>query len=503
MKSSITKSIGWAFVLVAMLNPSQLTAQQNPRYRLVDLGTLGGPHSYGSVNGDGFQLLNNSGTVASAADLGVPDPNAGFFCYVLDCFQQHAFRWRDGVMTDIGALPPNNNSAAGSINARGWITGQSQSAEIDPVLGIPEFCAVLWKHGQMTDLGTLDGGTESLGIYVNDSGQVVGFSTINSTPDPLGFFGEPTHTFIWERGVMRDIGTLGGQDAFPGTSCSEQPRNVVVGMSSLSSTPNPTTGQPTMDYFLWKDGKMTDLGSLGGTMTGFTGCANHRGQVIGESTLPGDSMLHAFLWDGTMTDLGTLGGDNSEAIWINDAGEIAGSADLPGNQRHDAVLWKNGAIHDLGTVSGDPCSRGRGINARGQVVGGSSDCRNFLHAFLWERGGPMLDLNTVIASGSGFQLTNAFNINDRGEILAKAAPLGFTPNDDEDLGHLVLLVPCDSVDDDEGCGGSTQGSALTTRATASSIVKLGPSPMRPLPAAEWRAQFAQRLHLQPKGTPKN
>ena len=214
---------------------------------------------------------------------------------------------------------------------------------------------------------------------------------------------------------------------------------------------------------------MTDLGSLGGTMTGFTGCANHRGQVIGESTLPGDSMLHAFLWDGTMTDLGTLGGDNSEAIWINDAGEIAGSADLPGNQRHDAVLWKNGAIHDLGTVSGDPCSRGRGINARGQVVGGSSDCRNFLHAFLWERGGPMLDLNTVIASGSGFQLTNAFNINDRGEILAKAAPLGFTPNDDEDLGHLVLLVPCHSVDDDEGCGGSTQGSALTTRATASSI----------------------------------
>jgi hypothetical protein len=38
----------------------------------------------------------------------------------------------------------------------------------------------------------------------------------------------------------------------------------------------------------------------------------------------------------------------------------------------------------------------------------------------------MLDLNTLIAPGSGFQLTNAFNINDRGEILAKAAPLGFT-----------------------------------------------------------------------------
>jgi probable HAF family extracellular repeat protein len=49
------------------------------------------------------------------------------------------------------------------------------------------------------------------------------------------------------------------------------------------------------------------------------------------------------------------------------------------------------------------------LNARGQVVGGSSDCANFLHAFLWEEGGPMLDLNILIPPGSGYQLTNAFN----------------------------------------------------------------------------------------------
>jgi len=55
----------------------------------------------------------------------------------------------------------------------------------------------------------------------------------------------------------------------------------------------------------------------------------------------------------------------------------------------------------------------------------------------------MVDLNTLIQPGTGYQLTNAININDRGEILAKAAPLGFTPNDDADLGHLALLIPCD------------------------------------------------------------
>ena len=55
----------------------------------------------------------------------------------------------------------------------------------------------------------------------------------------------------------------------------------------------------------------------------------------------------------------------------------------------------------------------------------------------------MIDLNTVIPPGSGLQLTNAFNINDRGEILAKSVPEGVTPVDDEDLGHVVLLVPCE------------------------------------------------------------
>src|SRR5215469_5826787 len=214
MKCQKTISAAVFALSLVVITSSWLAAQseaatntKHHHYKFIDLGTLGGPHSYGSVNGDGFSLLNNSGVVASSADLSVPDPNAAFFCFDPDCFQAHASKWKHGVITDLGALPGNNNSAAGSINARGWATGQSQTSTLDPILGIPEFRGALWKNGQVINLGTLETGTESLGIYVNDAGQVIGFSTISiEQNDPVGFIGFPTHTFIWQNGEKLDIG---------------------------------------------------------------------------------------------------------------------------------------------------------------------------------------------------------------------------------------------------------------------------------------------------------
>ncbi|MGA8607836.1 MAG: hypothetical protein WB616_13190 [Candidatus Sulfotelmatobacter sp.] len=451
------------FIVLVVPYPA---AAQSHHYKLIDIGTLGGPIGYGSVNGDGFRLLNNSGAVVSFADTPFPDPNQAyevFGCYDPDCYQGHAFRWKDGVMTDLGTLPGKNNSAAGSINSHGWITGQSQSSVIDPNLGIPEFRAVLWRHGQITDLGTLPGGNEALGIFVNDSDQVVGFSD-NGIPDPFSLFlsGTQIHTFLWQKGTMQDIGTLGGPDAVPSADCGVAPPDQVVGASYTSSSPNAWSGIPTLDSFFWNHGVMTDLGTLGGTI-GNAQCVNHRGQIIGTSDLSGDLIgnYHAFLWqDGVMTDLGTLGGDYSSAIWLNDAGEVAGFAALP-DQSHHPVIWEAGQIKDLGTVENDPCGQALSLNARGQIVGGTSDCSYFLHAFLWEHGGPILDLNTLIPAGSGLQLTFALDINDQGEILAKALPLGGNPYQDADLyGHLVLLVPCE-----EEAGESCEASLLPASAT--------------------------------------
>ena len=72
--------------------------------------------------------------------------------------------------------------------------------------------AVLWKDSQIVDLGTLEGGYESVAFTVNSRGQVAGVSQ-NLVPDPFDPFGTQQRTFLWENGVMQDLGTLGGPDS--------------------------------------------------------------------------------------------------------------------------------------------------------------------------------------------------------------------------------------------------------------------------------------------------
>src|ERR1700758_4331466 len=135
-------------------------AVEHHHYKLIDLGTLGGPSAYKSVNAPGYQVLNNAGEIAFAADTPMPDPYCSF---VADCLVAHATRWRKGDITDLGALPGiANGSASGAINARGWITGQSEDGDIDPLSGLLEIHATLWQDNRITDLGTLGDGHWSL-----------------------------------------------------------------------------------------------------------------------------------------------------------------------------------------------------------------------------------------------------------------------------------------------------------------------------------------------------
>jgi probable HAF family extracellular repeat protein len=90
------------------------------------------------------------------------------------------------------------------------ISGISQNGLLDPLTGAPEFRAVLWKDGNLADLGTF-GGNNSCAGAVNDRGQVVGgAATSMDDPFSLCFGPQQTRAFLWENGSKQD---LGGPDA--------------------------------------------------------------------------------------------------------------------------------------------------------------------------------------------------------------------------------------------------------------------------------------------------
>jgi probable HAF family extracellular repeat protein len=466
-------------------NPSQDHKPKHHTYKLIEIGTFGGPSS--SVAGPGVKLVNDRGTGIGGADTPTSDSPD---CFFGDCFIQHGFTWQNGVITDVGALPGVNSSFPNEINDRGVIVGVSENGLIDPLVGGPEINAVVWKDGQIVNLGTL-GGNQSFGFSINNRDQAVGVA-LNAIPDPFSLFGLGTQTraFLWQHGVMQDLGTLGGPDAVPGNI---NKRGQVCGNSYTNSTPNQNTGIPTLDPFLWDRGRMIDLGTLGGTI-GSSTYLNERGEITGTSNLAEDLTFHPFLWSrGVLTDLGTFGGDNGQPSWLSDDGDVVGKADLPGSNKHDGFLWSRGIMTDLGTVDGDPCSNALAINSNGQIVGGSGNCSSFSHAFIWEDGGPMVDLNNLVSSGDGLQLLSAQYVSDRGEITGDAVlPSGDT--------RAFLLIPDGDCDDNcEGRIAASQNTAALEQYPAT--MKQGnETPIRP--AERLRNMMRQRYHIPGQPAPQ-
>jgi probable HAF family extracellular repeat protein len=263
------------------------------------------------------------------------------------------------AVVDLGTLG-GTGSAATDINNAGQVVGWAQNAA-----GARR--AFLWTHDTLVDLGTL-GGDSSVASAINDRGQVVGLTT-NAAGE--------ARVFLWTNGVMQDLGpTFASQPQFAfGNVRIDNPGRVVW----QGQTPNGTHA------FLWRDGVVVNLGTLGGSHT-FVTAMNDAGQIVGSSYLPMGGQVHAFLWEnGQMRDLGATG-PYSSASDINEHGLIVGIAG--GDSGHAyPVVWERDHMTVLGLLPGDWNAGGFLVNEPGELVGLSADLgMSKWHPFRW-RGG--------------------------------------------------------------------------------------------------------------------
>lgn len=275
-----------------------------------------------------------------------------------------------------------------ALNNNGEIVGRSLTAE-------GQEHAFLYSNGIMKDLGTL-GGNKSIALSINDHGDVVGGSYISLNE---------YRAFLFSNGTMQDLGTLGGT-ASRATGISNS--GLIVGSANTVDNESHT--------FLYSNGTMQDIGAFG--VSGVPK-VNTVGEVSGTVYLSGS--YQAFLYtNGQIRNLGNFG-DRSFAHDLNDRGQVVGaSAPTPLNSPEMAFIYSDDHIQALGNLQGvDPAltyySVANGINNLGQVVGTANNGVGDSRAFLYSEG-IMMDLNTLILD-SGWQLDQAYDINDVGQII--------------------------------------------------------------------------------------
>ncbi len=250
-------------------------------------------------------------------------------------------------------------------------------------------------HYTVTDLGTL-GGTYSYAFGVSDRGDVSGAAATVAQTDGISGTG-----FLWHNGKLTNVGTLGG------AGCPD--------CSSSAGGPNIYNDSPVFSETAEFDPNGED----------FCGFGTHR-QCLGA------------IWkNGQLRTLAKLsGGNNAQALWENDLGQTVGVAEsgifdstcaqMTPNQkmRFEPVIWEaNGKIRKLSPLAGDTVGYAFGINNKGQAVGVSGLCANTIlppispgvgapHAVLWQSNGTPVHIGSL----GGGQFTIPGAINDNGEI---------------------------------------------------------------------------------------
>ncbi len=320
-------------------------------------------------------------------------------------------RYTRYTIHDLGVVGTNVNQPGQPfvISNSGWVSG---GADVGAALH-----AVLWRGGEMIDIGNPGLGGNSMAFGVNERGHAVGEAEdtargLSTTEDFCGFqfmgyssSPTPCVPFIWKEGKMVPLKTLGGVN---GVANQINGWGAIVGYAE-NRKKDPGCPSPQIYQFkpvIWFEDWTLPL-PTGSDAEGVASSINDWGQVVGASGscaafnaifLYNFQPVHALLWqNGIATDLGTLGGAfNNFAEDINNRGKVVGGSDVSGDSTSHAFLWtpETKKMHDLGTVDNDFWSIAIGINDQGQIVGASANADfSVVRAFV-RQNGKLVDLNS-------------------------------------------------------------------------------------------------------------
>jgi len=303
---------------------------------------------------------------------------------------------------------------------------------------------------RVINLGNPLGGTSSIGNAMNNLGWGMGTSNLP---------GDTTqHAELWLPGLHLDLGTLGGPNSAV-IFANRSHRGQIVGIAETSDMDPlqetwscagaffPTATQHICLGFVWQNGAMTALPTLGG-YNGVAASVNNLGQVVGwaETAVhdptcapPQVLQFEAVIWGpgkGEIQQLPGLGDDpDTAATAINDNGQVVGISGICQNavgalSAKHAVLWQDGQATDLGNIGGHGWNTPTFINNQGQVVGFANQSGDLIngqlalkfHAFLWTKERGMRDLGTL----SGDAISEALGINESGQVVGVSYGAGFS-----------------------------------------------------------------------------
>ncbi len=271
--------------------------------------------------------------------------------------KDHAFSYRNGETTDLGALgaasqAPFAESAAYAVSAAGAAAGESGGT------------AVIFQNGGVSALPRFytEGIAESAAYGINSSGHVVGAATSATQRQFLGGQTKgPPHAFLYRNGQMTDLGTIGGV-AGASVAYAINDRGQVAGQSD-------TPGGNGFDHaFLWENGQMRDIGTLPGYEESAATSINAAGTVAGRATRTSSLFLvrRGFVYSGgAMRDIGGLSaGGNSSANAVSDSGLVVGTADTPSGQAVAVAYTAERGLVDLNSLLTLPYASHPGVSAR-------------------------------------------------------------------------------------------------------------------------------------------